>query len=106
MKHKLPLKTGDIFQCPGLFYEKGIYTVQYLFSLGRLRMVCVIRMGTTTRMHMVMDKIFVHPPVTSKPKTGWSRLSNAQVIKSAFKGNKQAVKEYIKRFKKLPKIKR
>lgn len=39
-----------------------------------------------------------------KPTSAFSKFSNLQIIKLTKRGNKEALKEFVRRFKKLPKF--
>lgn len=107
LKLSLPLNKGDHFVPTGNVYShRGeAFFVEHRFNEGCVPMLAVRGVDTGKRMNMVEKYVFVDAPVVIEniPPTP-APLTDREIILGAGTGDPRAVREFIKRFKKYPKI--
>jgi hypothetical protein len=98
-KTKIPLNKGDYFVPSGYIYPATVHKVTKRLFDGNPKncvVVCVEEVDTGNRRNMVENYVFKPGSVAT--------ASHSEVIKGAKQGDKNFVREFIKRFKKIPKF--
>lgn len=91
------LKKGDRIKTTQYPWQADHFLIEAIQEFNPNRMLYCKNLKTGKRVNLVepfcglVDK-----------KIDWGKFSNLQILKLAKKGNRGAVKEYLKRFKKLP----